>query len=222
MVVLTSAAAEVVAPWTSKSPIVIPSAIHLPASGLATQEPEQVKRSGGRVIGIGRLEAEKGFERLLQAFAAVAQQHPSWTLAIHGEGSCRGELERQREQLGLVDRVQFPGWTRPIWPALADSDLFVLPSRYEGFPSALLEAMSAGLACIAFDCPHGPAEVIHDGVDGLLVPADDTAALAAAMDRCLRDPQLRSSLGSHAVEVTQRFSWPAMVDAYERLLLSQC
>lgn len=222
VVVLTSAAAEMVAPWTPRPPVVIPSAIDLPSSGVAVSSAAQPPRAGRHIVGIGRLETEKGFERLLQAFAAIADVHPDWTLAIHGEGSCRAELEQQRDRLGLGGRVDFPGWTRPIWPVLTASDLFVLPSRYEGFPSALLEAMSAGLPCIAFDCPHGPAEVIRDGVDGLLVPADDTAALAAALDRCLRDPQLRSSLGSRAVEVAQRFSWPAMVDAYERLLLSQC
>lgn len=222
VVVLTSAAAKLVAPWTARAPVVIPSAVDWPTSGGAAPVTAQQPRRGHRVIGIGRLEPEKGFERLLQAFATVAHQHPNWRLTIHGEGSCRAELEQERARLGLADRVDFPGWTRPIWPALAASDLFVLPSRYEGFPSALLEAMSAGLPCIAFDCPHGPAEMIRDEDNGLLVPADDTAALAAALDRCMGDPQLRSALGSRAEEVRERFSWLAMVDAYERLLLSQC
>ncbi len=238
VVVLTSAAAEIVAPWTAKPPIVIPSALSVPASvitvpasvitgpetraaSVAGDAPVLAEHGERRVIGIGRLEREKGFERLLEAFATVAERHPNWKLTIHGEGSCRAELERQRAQLGLSDRIDLPGWTRPIWPALAASELFVLPSRYEGFPSALLEAMSAGRACIAFDCPHGPAEAIRDGVDGLLVPADDTPALAAAMDRCMGDPELRLALGSRAAEVGERFSWSTMVDAYERLLLSQ-
>jgi GalNAc-alpha-(1->4)-GalNAc-alpha-(1->3)-diNAcBac-PP-undecaprenol alpha-1,4-N-acetyl-D-galactosaminyltransferase len=219
VVVLTSAAAATVAPWSAQRPIVIASAVQQPES-IARRRPAE--GAGGQLIGVGRLEVEKGFDQLLVAFAAIAPQHPQWHLTIHGEGSLRDPLERQRDQLGLSGRVDFPGWTRPIWPALQASDLFVLPSRHEGFPSALLEAMTAGLACICFDCPSGPGEIVRDGVDGLLVPEGDTVALAAAMDRCMRSPELRGALGDHAAQVGARFEWQAMVDAYERVLLSQC
>lgn len=229
VIALTPAAAKTVGRWSRRPPLVIPSAVKPPPPegepSLAEGEPSPAvgrERSEQQVIGIGRLEHEKGFDQLLQAFAAVADQHPTWALRIHGEGSCRGKLERQCEDLRLTGRVEFPGWTRPIWPALQQGDLFVLPSRYEGFPSALLEAMAAGLACIAVDCPDGPGVIVRPEVDALLVPAGDTAALAAAMDRCMSDPHLRQALGRRAVEVTERFSWAAMVDAYERVLLSQC
>lgn len=221
VIALTPAAAKTVERWSRRPPLVIPSAVQPPPAEGQPSPAAVAGRSGQVVLGIGRLEHEKGFDQLLQAFAAVADQHPRWTLRIHGEGSCRAKLERQREDLRLTGRVEFPGWTRPIWPALQQADLFVLPSRYEGFPSALLEAMAAGLACIAVDCPDGPGVIVREGVDALLVPAGDTAALAAAMDRCMSDPSLRQALGRRAVEVTERFSWAAMVDAYERVLLSQ-
>lgn len=228
VIALTPAAAKTVGRWSRQPPRVIPSAVQPPPAEFQPPPTQDAPlpvaapgRSGSLVLGIGRLEHEKGFDQLLQAFAAVADQHPTWTLRIHGEGSCRDQLERQSEDLRLTGRVEFPGWTRPIWPALQQGNLFVLPSRYEGFPSALLEAMAAGLACIAVDCPDGPGVIVREGVDALLVPAGDTAALAAAMDRCMSDPQLRQELGRRAVEVTERFGWAAMVDAYERLLLSQ-
>lgn len=168
VVVLTPEAAEVVRPWSAAPPVVIPSAVDIPPPprpSNATTELEPRRR----VIGVGRLEHEKGFDRLVDAFAEVAPRHPRWDLELHGEGSQFERLRARVASLGLTDRVRFPGWTRPIWPALASADLFVLPSRYEGFPSALLEAMAAGVASIAVDCPSGPRAIIRDGVDGLLV-----------------------------------------------------
>ena len=222
VVVLTRAAAQTVAPWAAQPPIEIPLGVQ-PPPGLERSMADNGDATTVRtLVAVGRLEIEKGFDQLLQAFALVAQLHPQWNLVIHGEGSCRESLEQQCRQLGIAERVGFPGWTRPIWPALQSSDLFVLPSRYEGFPTALLEAMAAGLPCVAFDCSHGPAVMIRHEVDGLLVPSGEITALAAALQRCMSDAALRATLGSRASEVTQRFGWQAMVDAYEHVLKSQC
>ena len=220
VIVLTPAAANTVAAWLRQPATVIPSAVEPPPethdeSPLSAADPGVQKR----LIAVGRLESEKGFDRLLDAFAMIADRFPDWELSIHGEGSLSDDLHHQRDRLGLAGRVRFPGWTRPIWPALAVAELFVLPSRYEGFPSALLEAMAAGRACIAFDCPSGPAAIIRDGQDGLLVPADDVAALAAAIASCLADSDLRGRLGDQARSVIQRFGWEPMVDAYEARLI---
>lgn len=226
VIVLTEAAARTVAPWCSAPPIVIASAVDPPPESSPDSSPESdVARdkspTGDRppiVLGIGRLEIEKGFDQLLIAFATVAPRHPDWRLVIYGEGSLRDELERLRDDLGLRDRVDLPGWVRPIWPAIRGGDLFVLPSRYEGFPSALLEAMACGLASVAFACPSGPSAIIRDGVDGLLVPPGDTDALAVAIEKCIGDPAARSELGRAAMGVTGRFGWAAMTDAYEKVL----
>jgi glycosyltransferase involved in cell wall biosynthesis len=222
VIVLTEAAARIVAPWCSTPPIVIASAVDSPPDPVHESDVDLVKApTGGRppiVLGIGRLEIEKGFDQLLIAFATVAARHPDWRLVIYGEGSLRGELERLRDGLGLRDRVDLPGWVRPIWPAIRGGELFVLPSRYEGFPSALLEAMACGLASVAFACPSGPSAIIRDGVDGLLVPPGDTDALAIAIDKCIGDPVLRVELGRAAMGVTGRFGWAAMTDAYEKVL----
>jgi glycosyltransferase involved in cell wall biosynthesis len=172
-----------------------------------------------RVVGMGRLTREKGFDLLVRAFAETARRRPSWDLVIFGEGAERGLLERLAAESGLAERVFLPGWSDDPSKALKAADLFVLPSRYEGFPNALLEAMAAGLPAISFDCPSGPYEIIRDGYDGLLVRAESAEWLAAAMDRLMRDSNARRLLAEKAPEVLQRFTperyyarWEAVLD----------
>ena len=172
-----------------------------------------------RVVGLGRLTHEKGFDLLVRAFAETAQRRPRWDLVIYGEGPDRGELEKLAERLEVAGRVFLPGWTDDPNAALKSADLFVLPSRYEGFPNSLLEAMAVGLPVISFDCPSGPYEIIRDGYDGLLVRAESAEWLAAAMDRLMRDEQARRLLAAKAPEVLGRFSsekyytrWEAALD----------
>jgi len=214
VIVLTAAAATTVAPWCAASPIVIPSAIEPPPT--ATVTPGDHHRT---LIAVGRLEHEKGFDQLIAAFSMIANRVPELRLVIHGEGTLRNALQNQRDSLGLKHRIDFPGWTRPIWPVLEPGSVFILPSRYEGFPSALLEAMASGMACVAFDCPSGPAAVIRNQVDGLLIAAGDIKALAESIERLLLDNPLRLRLGEVARQVTTRFSWNAMIDRYERVLI---
>lgn len=214
VIVLTRAAAKTVMPWSHRSPVIIPSAVDPP---LALDRSHLMGRSQHVVIGIGRLEIEKGFDRLIAAFAEVASQYPQWQLRIVGEGSCRCQLEQQAAGLDLTNRIQFMGWIQPIWAALQDADLFALTSRYEGFPSALLEAMAAGVAVLAVDCESGPREIIRHDVDGILA-ANDDEALAAALARCMGDASLRLRLGNQATSVSSRFSWQRMTDAYEQCL----
>lgn len=222
VVVLTPAAAETVAPWIRRSPVIIPSAVDPPPEeeSEAGAELDGEARRGGRktIIGVGRLEPEKGFDLLLEAFARLSADFPDWDLEIHGDGSQLESLRKSCHRRGLNERVRWPGWTRPIWPALRAADLFVLPSRYEGFPSALLEAMAVGLPCIATDCPSGPRAIIRHSLDGLLVPPNDPAALATAMGRCMADEDERDRLGEQARDVVTRFGWEALVDAYVEVL----
>lgn len=157
------------------------------------------------IIAMGRLSAQKGFDLLIDAFAELAPRYPALRLVIHGEGEARAGLEAQIAQLGLAGRITLPGRTGDVVGALSQAAIFVFPSRYEGFGLALGEAMGLGLPVIAADCESGPNEMIRDGENGLLVPAGDPPALAAALARLLEDPAFAARLGEAARALPDQF-----------------
>jgi glycosyltransferase involved in cell wall biosynthesis len=192
---------------------VIPSAVDAPPIHSDRQAASEAKR----IIAVGRLEYEKGFDRLLTAFSHLRASDREWSVRILGEGSRRAELESQIKTLGLERQVSMPGWIDSIWEELAAATFFVLPSRYEGFPSALMEAMAVGVPSLAVDCPSGPREIIREPDWGLLV-ADQIDALSEGMHRMMHQSEYREQLGQAGRRVTEQFSWQRMVDRYEELL----
>jgi GalNAc-alpha-(1->4)-GalNAc-alpha-(1->3)-diNAcBac-PP-undecaprenol alpha-1,4-N-acetyl-D-galactosaminyltransferase len=200
--------------WLPKSKrVVIPNPIKV-----STAEPLIASHPGKhQIAAMGRLIHVKGFDRLLEAFAGVAQKHPDWQLVIMGQGTLRSELQQLIDRLGLKKRVQLAGFVSQPFDVLRDSDFFVVSSRSEGFPYALLEAMACGLPAVAMECTSGLREIIRDGVDGLLVPDGDIAALAGALDALMIDADERRRLAAHAPEVLDRFGLEAIVDQWESL-----
>jgi glycosyltransferase involved in cell wall biosynthesis len=171
------------------------------------------------VLAVGRLYPQKAYGLLFEAFTRASAGHPEWTLCIAGRGEQQAALERQIQDLGMVGRICLLGQVEDVGGLLAQADVYALSSKYEGFPNALSEALAAGVACVATDCPSGPALLIHDMENGLLVPNHDGAGLAEALERLLSDAGLRQRLGAKAVEVSERFSlerimglWDAVVD----------
>lgn len=150
------------------------------------------------LVGVGRLTAQKGFDLLLDAFSAIAEAVPAWQLVIWGEGPDRQQLERQVERLGLAGRVRLPGLSEVPGSWVSTGSCFVLPSRYEGFPNVLLEAMQARMAVVAFDCEYGPSELIEHQRNGLLVANGDVRELSEALLRVMTDPPLRARLAAQA------------------------
>jgi glycosyltransferase involved in cell wall biosynthesis len=193
--------------------VVIPNAAAGPAA--AIPPPEQRPT---RIVGMGRLSPEKGFDVLVRAFARLAPWYPDWTLLVLGAGPQREQLEDLADSLGVRDHVHWAGWVDRPESALLESSVFVLPSRYEGFPNALLEAMACGLPCVASACESGPAEIIRDGVDGLLVPPDNVDALADALRQLVSDEAKRARLGRRAAEVTSRFSRETFFARWDEVL----
>lgn len=175
-----------------------------------------------RIIAIGRLIRLKGYDLLLSAFAEAAEEFPEWQMDIFGQGPLREELEKQRDQLGLENRVHFRGITTDIDAELERSDIFVLASRIEGFPNVLLEAMAAGVAVIAADCRFGPGEIIDDGNNGLLVPAENIPALTQALKRLMSDAGLRRKLGNAARVVQERYAEEKIVNRWKNLIEEVC
>jgi len=178
--------------------LVIPNPMLAPPAAPRTASPPTL-------VAVGRLTEQKGFDLLLNAFAEIADEVPDWRLVIFGEGPDRAALEHQIERLRLGGRSFLPGASAAPGDWVAASDAFVLPSRYEGFPNVLAEALGSGLPVVAFDCDFGPADMITDNVDGLLVPPEDTAALAAALHRLMTDAALRRRLGAAAAAGAVRF-----------------
>ncbi|HLW53654.1 MAG TPA: glycosyltransferase family 4 protein [Candidatus Angelobacter sp.] len=180
----------------------IPNPIHLPARPAAQRPP----RARHRIIAMGRLVPQKGFDLLLSAFAAVADRHPDWDVTIYGEGPLLSALQSQADALKIGSRVHFAGTVSDPFTQFLSADMFVFSSRFEGFGMALAEAMACGLPVVSFDCPEGPGQIIRDGIDGILVPPQDVAALARTLDRLMGDPQERQRLAQRAPEVRERFS----------------
>ena len=192
---------------------VIPNPV-LPAERLREVGPAP-SASGKVALALGRLSKEKGFDLLIDAFARIAPDHPEWSLEIWGEGPERPLLERRVSEKSLSGRVRLPGQTPSPQEKLLRSDLFVLSSRFEGFPNALCEAMACGLPVVAFDCPSGPRQIVRDGMDGILVAPDDAVALAEGMNRLMGDPELARRLASRAPEVVRRFDLDRVLALWE-------
>lgn len=170
------------------------------------------------IVGMGRLEPEKGFDRLIKAFHLIERDCPGWKLLIVGEGSLRTELSRLVASLGLEDKIELPGRVSNPRTLFRRCDLFVLSSESEGFGLVLVEAMSAGLPVISFDCDFGPREIITPGVSGLLVPPGDIPALSKAIGRLVKDAALRARLGRGGLESAGRFGPDEILDQWESLL----
>lgn len=169
-----------------------------------------------------RLEAQKDVPTLLEAFARLTDRLPELHLVIAGQGTLRGELEARAQALGLGSRVTFAGVRLDLPDVLRAADLFVLSSTWEGLPMVILEALAAGCPIVSTAVGGVPSAVV-DGETGLLVPPSDPAALAAGIERFVRDPALRRRVAAAGKAVfAARFSAAAMARRYEALYLDGC
>jgi glycosyltransferase involved in cell wall biosynthesis len=171
------------------------------------------------MLAAGRLVQQKGFDLLIHAFADVARTRPELNLVIAGEGPEAPTLKRLAAEMGVAERVFFPGRVRELPGFMKEATGFVLSSRYEGFPNVLLEALASGLPVIATDCPGGPREILCDGAYGLLVSNESVRGLGEAMIRLASDADLRERLSRTASKAIARYEVGAVTTAWEQVLL---
>ncbi len=172
------------------------------------------------VVSAGRITRQKGFDRLIPAFAPVADKHPDWQLKIFGNRQDEAVAADLDGLIAVHDKqrsITLAGFTSHLHREMAKASIYVMSSRYEGFPMVLLEAMACGLPVVSFDCPSGPADIIADGENGLLVRNGDVEALASAMNTLVENPEMRRSMGAAARVAVERYAPPAIAARWEEL-----
>ena len=182
--------------------------------------PAAVGSAGDRqgFVTVARLVPQKGMDVLIRALAQTSGAAQDWTLTLVGDGPERAALEQQVQQAGLQEKVHFLGFRSDPQTFLLKAGVFVLPSRFEGMPNALLEAMAMGLAVVVTDASPGPLEVVEHGLSGLVVPSDDPSAMADALDRLAAAPALRERLGAAARDSLCQSDWPVVGPIWESLV----
>ena len=168
-------------------------------------------------VAAGRLFPQKGFDLLIPAWAKLVETYPDWQLRIYGSGERKGELRELIEEHHLYNHVLLMGHTDRLDDELAKASFYVLSSRFEGLPMVMIEAMSHSLPVVSFACPTGPSDVLTHGVDGLLVPPEDSDALADAMARLMGDRALRANMGVAAVRTAASYGPDAVHPRWEAL-----
>lgn len=210
VVAQTKGAAEWIRIETGSKVSVIPN----PVQAVTRQElaREQI------ILAVGRLIPEKGHDLLLDAFSRIVSKFPDWRLIILGEGPLRSQLQDQIDRAGLSQRVEMPGTVKDVDTWISRCGLYAHPSRSEGFPNALIEAMAAGAPVLGCNCDFGPGEIIQNDVSGILVPAEDAAEFASALERLLSDKELRTRLGQAAMSVRYRYEITQIMQRWDALL----
>lgn len=185
-----------------------------------TQYPDHVHPhdgNGHRIICVGRLDNQKGYDMLIDAFAMIESQCIDWHIDIFGEGSDKAMLMNKISRLALQKRIIIHSPTSEIFNEYQRSEFFVLSSRYEGLPLVLLEAMACGIPCVAFRCKYGPEDIIQDKKDGLLVNDGDVQALAEKMLWMIIHTEERLCMGRIARKNIRRFEKQTIMQQWQDL-----
>ena len=175
-----------------------------------------------RVIAVGRLDYQKGFDRLIQAWELIQKsgRYSDWQLDIFGQGEWRKMLQQAVDDKGLSDSVLINQPTQDIGKEYAGSSMLVMSSHYEGFPMVMIEAMACGLPVVSFDYKCGPRDIIQDGQNGLIVTDGDIQGLADAMMRLMNDESLRKQMSERAKKVVDIYSEKTVMKQWTELFES--
>lgn len=176
-----------------------------------------------RVLAVGRLCYQKGFDMLVDVWRKVCDVVPDWTLRIVGSGESEDALRARIKELALDSRVEIVSAKASEMPAIyRDASILVMSSRYEGLPMALLEGQASGLPIVSFACKCGPKDIIHDGVDGYIVPEGDIDAMAEKIIKLAGDTDLRKRMGAAALMASADYSESEVMGLWEELFRTVC
>ena len=177
-------------------------------------------RRSREICAVGRIDVQKAYDVLLKAFAVFQEKFPEHRLNVYGSGNYEGEIKALAKELGISGSVLFHGNHPHVISEIQDMGMYVMTSRFEGMPNALIEAMACGLPCVCTDCEFGPAELIEDGVSGLLAPVDDVQAVAEAMMKIAGDRELARKLSKGAEKIRLSHSGDEICRRYRDYILS--
>ncbi|MDY5534612.1 MAG: glycosyltransferase family 4 protein [Butyricimonas virosa] len=173
--------------------------------------------SSKRIIAVGRYCVQKGFDRLIDCWNVVHQVYSDWKLEIFGDGELRSFLQNRIDALGVKDSVLLKSVTTHIEDEYLNSSIFVLPSRFEGLPLVLMEAMECGVPPVAFTCKCGPKDIIENGVNGYLVENGDIRGFADSLMQLMADQDLRKKIGIDAKQTMTRYTVENIMKEWDRL-----
>ena len=180
------------------------------------------KYGNHRVIAVGRLDYQKGFDRLLDAWALLPKQlRETWRLDIFGQGEWEEKLKNQIQTLGIGDSAAVNKPTNQIFNEYAASDFLVMTSHYEGFPMVMIEAMACGLPTVCFDFLCGPRDIIANGINGLIVPEGDLQAFANAMQRLMENPEELEHMSAQATKISEVYALNTIMKRWELFITDQ-
>lgn len=170
-----------------------------------------------RCISIGRLDTIKNHIRMLHIWHEFLQTHPAWELHLYGDGPMRRTIEQEIKRLNISHNVILHGNVTDIAIAYLSASMMVMTSRSEGFPMSIIEAMTHALPVVAFDCPHGPSEIIVDGYNGFLVNYDDDKEMIDRMARLADSKELRRTMGQNAQQSIERYNKENIINMWTNL-----
>lgn len=170
-----------------------------------------------KIISIGRFTEQKGYERFIEAWAKVSPKHPDWEVSVYGEGVDQHMLESLIKEKAIENNFKLYRPVKNIQDKYLESSIYVMTSRFEGFGMVLAEAMACGVPCISFDCPHGPADIITNGEDGILVENGNIDKLAEAIYKLIENEELRIGMGQKAKANISRYSDKQVMKQWDEL-----
>lgn len=202
--------------WLQKKSVVIPNVA--PAVVTLPQE----KKLRNSICTVGRFSESKDYDTIFKAMKIISEKLPDACLHVYGEGSKKEEYIKWLEEMGIRESVIFEGFSRNVVEDIKKYEVFLFSSKAEGMPNSLVEAMAAGLACVATDCDFGPSDLIHDGENGYLVPVSNYKEMADRVVILLEDKELRNAISEKAARISEYYSEEKITDRYLTYIAGIC